>query len=131
MVLGSLGEFVFSVVEGGQSMTFNALTQSTQSRLMTHVTLEQLPVVEFAGVDADRVTLTGVLNERTCADIDDKILELRSMQADNVPRVLTRGSRVFGQYLIESLSVTEEAWTPSGVLLHATYSMSLIATRSL
>lgn len=129
MVIGSFGEFVFECVEGGQSMTFNALTQSTQARTAIHATVEQLPVVEFLGLDADRVTLTGVLNAATCADIDDKILELRGLLADNTPRALTRGARVFGMYLIESLSITEEAWAGNGVLQHASYTMNLIATR--
>lgn len=129
-VVGSFGELVFECVNGGQSMTFNSLTQSTRARISTHSTVEQLPVVEFAGVDADRVTLTGVLDASVCADVDDRILELRGMLTDNVPRVLTRGARVFGQYLIESLSITEESWAGNGVLQRASYSMALIATRA-
>ena len=130
MVVGSLGEFVFECVDGGQSVTFNSLTQATSARTAVHTTVEQLPVVEFLGLDADRVTLTGVLDASTCADIDDKILEIRGLLADNVPRVLTRGARVFGQYIIESFSVTEEAWAGNGVLQRATYNLQLISTRS-
>lgn len=138
MVVGSFGEFVFGVSGAGapgegrsaeRGVTFNALTQSTRSRLVTHATIEALPIVEFAGLDADRVTLTGVLNERTCGDVDSAVLALRAMQAQNVPRALTRGSRVFGLYLVDSLSVTEERWAADGQLLSASYSLSLIATR--
>lgn len=133
MVVGSYGDFVFGVssaaVGGEQGVTFNSLTQSTQSRLLTHTTVEGLPIVEFAGVDADRVTLTGTLNEQTCGDVDEKVLQLRALQAQNAPRALTRGSRVFGMYLIENLSITEEQWAADGVLITATYSLQLISTR--
>lgn len=136
MVVGSYGDFVFGVygadtvpLDGEQGVTFNSLTQSTQSRLLTHTTVEGLPVVEFAGLDADRVTLTGTLNEQVCGDVDDRILWLRAMQRQNRPRALTRGSRVFGMYLIENLSITEERWAADGVLVAATYSLNLIATR--
>lgn len=138
MVVGAFGDFVFGVSGGtGQvsqssglnGVTFNALTQSTQSRLYTHTTLEGLPIVEFAGLDADRVTLTGTLNESTCGDVDDRIEALRSMQAENLPRMLTRGDRVLGTFLIESLSITEERWAGNGILVSATYSLTLIATR--
>ena len=133
MVVGSYGDFVFGVssaaIGGGQGVTFNSLTQATQSRLLTHTTVEGLPIVEFAGVDADRVTLTGSLNEQTCGDVDEKILQLRALQSQNAPRALTRGSRVFGMYLIENLSITEEQWAADGVLIAATYSLQLISTR--
>lgn len=136
MVVGSYGDFVFGVygadtvpLDGEQGVTFNSLTQATQSRLLTHTTVEGLPVVEFAGLDADRVTLTGTLNEQVCGDVDDRILWLRAMQRQNRPRALTRGSRVFGMYLIENLSITEERWAADGVLVAATYSLNLIATR--
>lgn len=135
MIVGSYGDFVFGVYSadavpsGEQGVTFNSLTQATQSRLLTHTTVEGLPIVEFAGVDADRVTLTGTLNEQTCGDVDEKILQLRALQAQNQPRALTRGSRVFGMFLIENLSVTEERWAANGELTAASYSLQLISTR--
>lgn len=136
MIVGSYGAFVFGVhgaevsqSDNSRGVTFNSLTQATQSRLFTHTTVEGLPVVEFAGVDADRVTLTGSLNEHTCSDVDSCILSLRNLQSTNKPRALTRGERVFGMYLIENLSITEERWAADGVLVAATYSLNLIATR--
>lgn len=133
MVVGSYGDFVFGVssaaIGGEQGVTFNSLTQATQSRLLTHTTVEGLPIVEFAGVDADRVTLTGTLNEQTCGDVDEKVLQLRVLQVKNAPRALTRGSRVLGMYLVENLSVTEEQWAADGALIAATYSLQLISTR--
>lgn len=136
MVVGSYGDFVFGVSgaevspsDNSRGVTFNSLTQVTQSRLLTHTTVEGLPVVEFAGVDADRVTLTGSINEQTCGDVDGCILALRNLQSTNKPRALTRGERVFGTYLVENLSITEEQWAGDGVLVAATYSLNLIATR--
>lgn len=130
MAVGAFGEFVFSVSDkdGAQCVTFDALTQATSSRLATHATVEGLPVVEFLGVDADRITLSGRLNEQMCADVDDKILELRGLQ-DGTPRPLTRGSRVFGMYLVAAVDVTEERWRGDGILTQATYRLQLIATR--
>lgn len=131
-MVGAFGDFVFSVssVETAQGITFNALTESINSRLLTHATVEGLPVVEFAGVDAERVRITGALNEQICPDVDDKILELKALQ-DGEPRALSRGSRVYGMFLVESLSITEERWAGDGELVSATYSLNLISTRAL
>lgn len=129
-LVGALGDFLFYISsdDNARSITFDALTQTTASRILTHTTVEGLPVVEFAGVDADRVALTGKLNERICPDLDEKILELRALQ-DGRPRALTRGSRVFGVYLVESVDVTEERWSGNGILVAASYRLNLIATR--
>lgn len=129
-LVGALGDFLFCISsdDNAKSITFDALTQTTASRILTHTTVEGLPVVEFAGVDADRVALTGKLNERICPDLDEKILELRALQ-DGRPRALTRGSRVFGVYLVESVDVTEERWSGNGILVAASYRLNLIATR--
>lgn len=129
-LVGSLGSFLFyvSTDEGAKSITFDSLTQTTTSRLLTHTTVEGLPIVEFAGVDADRVSLSGKLNDRICPDVDEKILELRALQ-DGRPRALTRGSRVLGVYLVESVDVTEERWAGNGILVAATYKLNLLATR--
>lgn len=129
-LVGSLGDFLFYVSsdDNAKSITFDALTQATSSRILTHTTIDGLPVVEFAGVDADRVSLSGKLNAQICPDVDEKILELRALQ-DGRPRALTRGSRVFGVYLVESVDVTEERWAGNGVLTAASYKLNLIATR--
>lgn len=129
-LVGSLGDFLFYVSsdDNAKSITFDALTQATSSRILTHTTIDGLPVVEFAGVDADRVSLSGKLNAQICPDVDEKILELRALQ-DGRPRALTRGSRVFGVYLVESVEVTEERWAGNGVLTAASYKLNLIATR--
>lgn len=129
-LVGSLGDFLFYVSsdDNAKSITFDALTQTTASRILTHTTIDGLPVVEFAGVDADRVSLSGKLNAQICPDVDEKILELRALQ-DGRPRALTRGSRVFGVYLVESVDVTEERWAGNGVLTAASYKLTLIATR--
>lgn len=129
-LIGSLGDFLFYVSsdDSAKSINFDALTQTTASRLLTHTTIDGLPVVEFAGVDADRVSLSGKLNAQICPDVDEKILELRALQ-DGRPRALTRGSRVFGVYLVESVEVTEERWAGNGVLTAASYKLNLIATR--
>lgn len=130
-MVGAFGEFVFAVSSsGGQGCTFNALTASQSARVLSHVTVAALPVVEFAGLESERVQLTGVLNEQICADVDDKILELKSLM-DGEPRILSRGSRVFGPFLASSLSVTEERWGAGGELLAANYSLTLISTRVL
>lgn len=129
-LIGSLGDFLFYVSsdDNAKSITFDALTQTTSSRIFTHTTIAGLPVVEFAGVDADRVSLSGKLNAQICPEVDEKILELRALQ-DGRPRALTRGSRVFGVYLVESVDVTEERWAGNGVLTAASYKLNLIATR--
>lgn len=131
-MVGAFGDFVFSVssVEASQGITFNSLSESINSRLLTHATVDGLPIVEFAGVDSERVRITGTLNEQICHDVDDKILELKALQ-DGEPRALSRGSRVYGMFLVESLSITEERWAGDGVPVAASYTLNLISTRVL
>lgn len=127
MVIGSFGDFTFSVHERGGAVTFNALSETTASRLATHATIEGLPIVEFLGVDAESIKISGVLSAEISGDLDDIVLQLKALQ-DGQPRVLTRGDRVYGQFVVKSLSISEDAWRGSA-LASITYTLDLIATR--
>lgn len=127
MVIGSFGDFTFSVHERGGAVTFNALSETTASRLATHATIEGLPIVEFLGVDAENIKISGVLSSEISGDLDDIVLQLKALQ-DGQPRVLTRGDRVYGQFVVKSLSISEDAWRGSA-LASITYTLDLIATR--
>lgn len=127
MVIGSFGDFTFSVHERGGAVTFNALSETTASRLATHATIEGLPIVEFLGVDAENIKISGVLSAEISGDLDDIVLQLKALQ-DGQPRVLTRGDRVYGQFVVKSLSISEDAWRGSA-LASITYTLDLIATR--
>lgn len=122
MAIGSFGDFVFGV-----DVFFNSLDEQRQSRIFSHATVEGLPVVEFAGVDSDRITLSGVLTGETAGDLDDIIIQLRELQ-DGVARPLTRGSRCYGSFIVESLNINESHWA-GDVLAAATWQMSLISQR--
>lgn len=127
MVVGSFGDFAFSVHERGGAVTFNSLQFSRASRLATHSTIEGLPVVEFLGLDAESVKISGVLSAEISGDLDDIIIRLKELQ-DGEPRVLTRGDRVYGQFVVKSLSFSEDSWRGSS-LASITYTLDLIATR--
>lgn len=127
MVIGSFGDFTFSAHERGGAVTFNALSETTASRLATHATIEGLPIVEFLGVDAENIKISGVLSSEISGDLDDIVLQLKALQ-DGQPRVLTRGDRVYGQFVVKSLSISEDAWRGSA-LASITYTLDLIATR--
>lgn len=122
MAIGSYGDFVF-----GTDVVFNSLDMQRQSRLFSHATMDGLPVVEWAGNDSERITLSGVLTGELSGDLDDIILQLKGLQ-DGVARPLTRGSRCYGSFVVESLSVNESHWA-GDVLAAATWQMALVAQR--
>lgn len=127
MEIGSFGEFTFAAHERGGACNFSALQVSRASRLVTHATVEGLPVVEFLGLDAKTIKISGTLHREISGDIDDIILTLEGLQDGN-PRVLTRGSRVFGQFVVKSFTYSEDEWQGSEVA-SASYSLDLVATR--
>lgn len=134
MLVGAFGDFAFRsaaadarVTDSGGACTFNALSSTRASRLVTHTTIEGAPVVEFLGLDAETIRLTGQLCAEVSGDVDAVIDRLRALQ-DGVPRMLTRGSRVYGQYVVRSLTVSEDAWSGDSLAV-ATYQMDLIRTR--
>ena len=127
MEIGSFGEFTFAAHERGGACNFDALQVSRASRVVTHTTIEGLPIVEFLGLDAETVRLSGNLRREISGDLDDILLQLKDLQ-DGQPRVLTRGSRVYGQFVVRSLSYSEDSWTGSE-LAACSYTLELVATR--
>ena len=127
MEIGSFGEFTFAAHERGGACNFDALRVSRVSRMVTHATIEGLPIVEFLGLDAEAVQLSGTLRREISGDLDDILLQLKGLQ-DGQARVLTRGSRVYGQFVVRSFSYSEDAWTGSE-LAACTYTLDLVATR--
>ena len=122
MAIGSFGDFVF-----GTDVIFNSLDEQRQSRLFSHATIDGLPVVEFAGVDSTRITMSGVLTGETSGDLDDVILRLKELQ-DGKARPLTRGSRCYGSFVVESINFNESHWA-GDVLAAATWQMTLVSQR--
>lgn len=127
MEIGSFGEFTFASHERGGACNFNSLNVSRSSRMVTHATIEGLPVVEFLGLDAESIKISGTLLREISGDLDDIIMQLKALQ-DGQPRVLTRGTRVYGKFVVKSLSYSEDEWQGSE-LAAASYSLDLIATR--
>lgn len=130
MQIGAFGDFVFWSADGASAdgaCTFNALSNSRASRLATHATIEGLPVVEFLGLDAETIKLTGQLCAEISGNIDRIIDKLRALQ-DGKARMLTRGSRVYGKFLVRSIMVSEDVWA-GDTLAVASYQMDLIGTR--
>lgn len=126
-VVGAFGDFVFSVHDRGGSTTFNALSCTRNSRLVTHTTVEGLPVVEFLGLDAETVKLSGVLSSEISGNVDVALDDLRALQ-DGIARPLTRGPRYYGLFYVRSFTFSEDRWA-GGSLAVATWTMDLIATR--
>ena len=122
MAIGSFGDFVFGV-----DCLFNSLDERRQSRMFSHATVDGLPVVEFAGVDSEHITLSGVLTGETAGDLDDMIIQLKGLQ-DGAARPLTRGSRCYGAFIVESITVNESHWA-GDVLAAASWQMALVSQR--
>ncbi len=127
MVVGSLGEFIFRSDESGSAVTFSTIRVTRASKVVSHSTIEGDPVVDYAGNDSDKITLTGVLDASFNADLDAAINSLRALQ-DGVPRAFTRGTHCYGTFIVQSFDYSEDAWC-GAALQRATWTMLLISTR--
>lgn len=125
MVIGSLGDYVFEAEKG---KTFNSLRFSRNSRLSSHATMEGRPLVESLGVDSAQIALSGVFSREFTGDLDDAMIELMSLQ-DGEARALTRGSRCYGMFVVQSIQFSEDAWN-GDVLQTVTWTMQLVETRA-
>lgn len=125
MAIGAFGDFVFAATDG--AATPNALSRARQSRLVTHATVAGAPVVEFLGLDAETVRLSGVLSAEVCGDVDAVLDSLRALQ-DGKPHPLTRGSRYFGEFVVRSVTYSEDAWAGSELAV-ASWQIELVSTR--
>lgn len=111
-VVGSFGDYVFRSGVSEYDTTFNALSVSRQSRVASHATLSELPVVEALGLDSMRVTLSGVINRQFTRDPDAAMARLMALQ-DGRPRALTRGTHCYGLFIATSVRFSEDAWSGS------------------
>lgn len=125
MVIGSFGEYIFEAKDG---KTFNSLRFSRATRMASHATIEGRPVVESLGTDSAQITLSGVFSHEFTGDLDDAMLELMSLQ-DGQARALTRGSRCYGMFVVQSIQFSEDAWN-GDVLQTVTWTMQLVETRA-
>lgn len=124
MIVGSFGDYVFEAAEG---KTFNALRWQRAARLSSHATLEGLPLVEMLGLDSPQITLSGTFSRQYIPDLDDAIMELCALQ-DDTPRALTRGTRCYGLFIVQSVQFSEDRWC-GDVPEVITWTMQLISTR--
>lgn len=126
-VIGSFGDFVFSMHDRGSASTFDALSCTRNSRLVTHSTIENVPIIEFLGLDSENIKLSGVISSETSGDVDARIDELRALQ-DGKARPLTRGTRYYGSFYVRSFQYSEDRWAGSNLAV-ASWTMDLISTR--
>lgn len=127
MGIGAFGDFVFASHDQGGAVTFNALSRTRQTRMVTHATIDGAPIVEVTGIDAETIRLTGVLTAEVTGDVDAALDRLRDLQ-DGKPHPLTRGTRYYGQFVVRSFQYSEDMWSGS-MLSVASWSMELISTR--
>lgn len=125
--IGSFGDYVFAVHERGGAVTFNSVNRGRNSRLVTHATIDGAPIVEFLGLDAETVQLSGKVVADVTGDVDAALDDLRALQ-DGKPRPLTRGSRYYGLFVVRSLTYSEDEWA-GAELVSATWRMDLVSTR--
>lgn len=125
--IGSFGDYVFAVHERGGAVNFNALSRNRNARMVTHATIEGAPIVEFLGLDAETIQLSGKIVADIAGDVDAALDDLRALQ-DGKPRPLTRGSRYYGQFVVRSFVYSEDEWA-GAELVSATWRMDLVSTR--
>lgn len=127
--VGSFGDLIFGAPDSRLGIIpFETFSYNRASRLFSHSTIEGLPRVECAGVESARVTLTGRLTKELYDNLEDVISKLQYLQ-DGEAHALVRGTRCYGEYVVESLSLSEDAWFGNGELAAISWTLNLIQQR--
>lgn len=127
--VGSFGDLIFGAPDARLGIIpFETFNYTRNSRIFSHSTIEGLPRIESAGLESARVVMTGRLTKELYDDMEDALSKLMHLQ-DGEARPLVRGSRCYGDFVVESLAFSEDAWFGDGELAALSWTLNLIQQR--
>ena len=99
----SYGKITFKVTEK-EIKIFNDFSISRKARYVAHERINNKPLLQFMGLDADSISFNMQLVQGLTGDVSDDLKTLQDMFKKGEANPLFLGSKKLGSFVIESIS---------------------------
>ena len=123
-MLGSYGKITFKVTEK-EIKIFNDFSISRKARYAAHERINNKPLLQFMGLDADSISFNIQLVQGLTGDVNDDLKKLQDMFKKGEANPLFLGSKKLGSFVIESISEAYSMMDNFGNLEIVNVSLSL------
>lgn len=123
-MLGSYGKITFKVTEK-EIKIFNDFSISRKARYVAHERINNKPLLQFMGLDADSISFNIQLVQGLTGDVSDDLKTLQDMFRKAEVHPLFLGQKKLGSFVIESISEAYSMMDNFGNLEIVNVSLSL------
>ena len=123
-MIASFGKIAFKVTEK-EIKIFNDFTISRKARYVAHERINNKPLLQFMGLDADSISFNMQLVQGLTGDVSDDLKSLQDMFKKGEANPLFLGSKKLGSFVIESISEAYSMMDNFGNLEIVNVSLSL------
>lgn len=102
-MLGSYGKITFKVTEK-EIKIFNDFSISRKARYVAHERINNKPLLQFMGLDADSISFNMQLVQGLTGDVSDDLKSLQDMFKKAEVHPLFLGQKKLGSFVIESMN---------------------------
>lgn len=120
----SYGKITFKVTED-EIKIFNNFTISRKARYVAHERINNKPLLQFMGLDADSISFNIQLVQGLTGDVSDDLKALKNMFTKAEVHPLFLGQKKIGSFVIESMSEAYSMMDNLGNLEIVNVSLSL------
>lgn len=123
-MIASFGKVTFKVTDK-EIKIFNDLSISKSARFATHERVNNKPLLQFMGLNAESITFTMQLIENVTGSISKDLKELNKMLSSGTPYAFFLGTKKIGNFVLESLSENYNIINNLGHIEMVTLNLSL------
>ena len=102
-MIGSYGKITFKVTEK-EIKIFNDFSISRKARYIAHERINNKPLLQFMGLDADNISFNMQLVQGLTGDVSDDLKSLQDMFKKAEVHPLFLGQKKLGSFVIESMN---------------------------
>ena len=123
-MIASFGKITFKVTEK-EIKIFNDFSISRKARYAAHERINNKPLLQFMGLDADSISFNIQLVQGLTGNVSDDLKSLQDMFKKGEANPLFLGSKKLGSFVIESISEAYSMMDNFGNLEIVNVSLSL------
>ena len=123
-MIGSYGKITFKVTEK-EIKIFNDFSISRKARYVAHERINNKPLLQFMGLDADTISFNMQLVQGLTGDVSDDLKSLQDMFKKAEVHPLFLGQKKLGSFVIESMSEAYSMMDNFGNIEMVTINLSL------
>lgn len=102
-MIGSYGKITFKITEK-EIKIFNDFSISRKARYVAHERINNKPLLQFMGLDADNISFNMQLVQGLTGDVSDDLKSLQDMFKKAEVHPLFLGQKKLGSFVIESMN---------------------------